>query len=183
MLRSDVMGVEVFLLALTASGDGAGAHFCVTLPLSSQRFRGMTWKHRTNFLKKSVFLPFWEGGDLSYRTRKSRWSRVGTSKILLDFYPVISLVRWTMVRIGKFAREVVKKIDTSIEDLPLIITISDTWKNHPKRLDFDNTIKWGTGIPKDRDDFDRREVWEWECHLVRIFLTLDLDCEKNTVWR
>jgi hypothetical protein len=30
--------------------------------------------------------------------------------------------------------------DTSIEDLPLIITISDTFKNHPKRLDFDNTI-------------------------------------------
>jgi hypothetical protein len=30
--------------------------------------------------------------------------------------------------------------DTSIGDLPLIITISDTWKNQPKRLDFDNTI-------------------------------------------
>ncbi len=31
--------------------------------------------------------------------------------------------------------------DTSIGDLPLIITISDTCKNQPKRLDFDNTIK------------------------------------------
>ena len=30
--------------------------------------------------------------------------------------------------------------DTSIGDLPLIITISDTCKNNPKRLDFDNTI-------------------------------------------
>ncbi len=30
--------------------------------------------------------------------------------------------------------------DTSIGDLPLIITISDTCKNQPKRLDFDNTI-------------------------------------------
>ena len=30
--------------------------------------------------------------------------------------------------------------DTSIGDLPLIITISDTGKNQPKRLDFDNTI-------------------------------------------
>jgi hypothetical protein len=30
--------------------------------------------------------------------------------------------------------------DTSIGDLPLIITISDTCKNEPKRLDFDNTI-------------------------------------------
>jgi hypothetical protein len=27
-----------------------------------------------------------------------------------------------------------------IGDLPLIITISDTWKNQPKRLDSDNTI-------------------------------------------
>jgi hypothetical protein len=30
--------------------------------------------------------------------------------------------------------------DTSIRDLPLIITISDTCKNQPKRLDSDNTI-------------------------------------------
>jgi hypothetical protein len=30
--------------------------------------------------------------------------------------------------------------DTSIGDLPLIITISDTCKNQPRRLDFDNTI-------------------------------------------
>jgi hypothetical protein len=28
--------------------------------------------------------------------------------------------------------------DTSTGDLPLIITISDTCKNHPKTLDFDN---------------------------------------------
>jgi hypothetical protein len=30
--------------------------------------------------------------------------------------------------------------DTSTGDLPLIITISDTCKNQPKRLDFDNSI-------------------------------------------
>ena len=30
--------------------------------------------------------------------------------------------------------------DTSIGDLPLIVTISDTCKNQTKRLDFDNTI-------------------------------------------
>jgi hypothetical protein len=30
--------------------------------------------------------------------------------------------------------------DTSTGDLPLIITISDTCKNQPNRLDFDNTI-------------------------------------------
>jgi hypothetical protein len=30
--------------------------------------------------------------------------------------------------------------DTSLRYLPLIINISDTCKNQPKRLDFDNTI-------------------------------------------
>jgi hypothetical protein len=59
-----------------------------------------------------------------------------------------------MGRLGKVGREVVEKRrdnqaqtwliitinDTSIGDLPLIITISDTCKNQPKRLDFDNTI-------------------------------------------
>jgi hypothetical protein len=30
--------------------------------------------------------------------------------------------------------------DTSIRDLPLIITISDTSKTQPKRIDSDNTI-------------------------------------------
>jgi hypothetical protein len=38
-------------------------------------------------------VPFLWGGILSQGTRKSRWSRVGTSKIILDFYPVICLVR------------------------------------------------------------------------------------------
>ena len=36
--------------------------------------------------------------------------------------------------------EFVTIIDTSIGDLPLIITISDTCKKQPKRLDSDNTI-------------------------------------------
>jgi hypothetical protein len=66
--------------------------------------------------------------------------RLGNSKIIsypiLDFYPVICLVRdnqaqtWLIITIN----------DTSIGDLPLIITISDTCKNQPKTLDFDNTI-------------------------------------------
>jgi hypothetical protein len=34
--------------------------------------------------------------------------------------------------------------DTSIGDLPLIITISDDCKNQTKRLDFDNTILLST---------------------------------------
>ena len=32
-------------------------------------------------------------GPVSYHLEKSRWSRVGTSKIILDFYPVNCLVR------------------------------------------------------------------------------------------
>jgi hypothetical protein len=58
-----------------------------------------------------------------------------------------------MGRLGKVGREVVKRLDylaetcliitindTSLGYLPLIINISDTCKNQPKRLDFDNTI-------------------------------------------
>jgi hypothetical protein len=35
----------------------------------------------------------------------------GNSKIILDFYPVICLVRWIMVRLKKVGREVVKTLD------------------------------------------------------------------------
>jgi hypothetical protein len=58
-----------------------------------------------------------------------------------------------MDRLGKVGREVVKNLDnqdetwliitindTSIGDLPLIITISDTRKNEIKRFDSENTI-------------------------------------------
>ena len=54
-----------------------------------------------------------------------------------------------MGTIRKVGREEVKKLetyliitinDTSIGDLSLIITISDTCKNQPKRLDLNNTI-------------------------------------------
>jgi hypothetical protein len=44
-----------------------------------------------------------------------------------------------MGRIGKVGREVTIN-DTSIGDLPLIITVSDTCKNQTKRLDSDNTF-------------------------------------------
>jgi hypothetical protein len=85
-----VMALVRAFLTPTASGDGAGAHFCVPLP-SSPHF--------------STTCPDSQG------TRKSRWSRVGSSKIILDFYPVICLVRWIMDRLGKVGREVVKKLD------------------------------------------------------------------------
>ncbi len=62
---------------------------------------------------------------------------MGTSKIILDFYFVICLVRCIMVRIA------------------LNITVSDTM--------YASRIHWvdrGTGTPKDRDEVNRREVCE-----------------------
>ena len=76
-----------------------------------------------------------------------------------------------------------------------------------ERLKAKNHIRWivrGTGTPKDRDEVNRREVWEcdgWVCDweaigvssilrlirntvvLMRIFPVLDLKCEKNVVRR
>ncbi len=50
--------------------------------------------------------------------------------------------------------------DTSIGDLPLIITISDTCKNQPKRLDFDNTINLSSLIVTlGRDRRRGRKLW------------------------
>jgi hypothetical protein len=37
--------------------------------------------------------------------------RVGTSRIILDLYHVTCLIQWSMGRIGKVGREVVKKLD------------------------------------------------------------------------
>ena len=44
VILSDVLGVEVFFLAPTVSGDGAGVCFCVLLPPSSPRFDGIPSK-------------------------------------------------------------------------------------------------------------------------------------------
>jgi hypothetical protein len=41
VFMSDVLGVEVFLLAPTVSGDDAGARFCESLSPSTTRFRDM----------------------------------------------------------------------------------------------------------------------------------------------
>ena len=57
-LLSDVLGVEVFFLAPTASGDGAGARFCAPLPPSPPPFRGMA--ENTQASSGKPFLPpFW----------------------------------------------------------------------------------------------------------------------------
>ncbi len=89
-------------------------------------------------------------------TKKSRWNRVGASKIILDFYPVIGLVRWIISRLAserlgemwwksliisdnQDETSLIITINyTSIGDLSLIMTIIDTGKNQTKRLDSDN---------------------------------------------
>ena len=56
---------------------------------------------------------------------------------------------WTeLERLGEKWRKglIITINDTSNGDLPLIVTISDTSKNHPKRFDFDNTINLSTLI-------------------------------------
>ncbi len=58
VLRSDVLGVEVFLFAPTVSGDDAVAHFCVSLSQSSPRFRDIPSKDFSRISWRSSFLPF-----------------------------------------------------------------------------------------------------------------------------
>ena len=60
VLLSDVLGVEVFLLAPTASGgDGAGPCFCAPLPPSPPsfptRFLGIALKTLDEFPSKAIF--------------------------------------------------------------------------------------------------------------------------------
>jgi hypothetical protein len=54
------------------------------------------------------------------------WERSGEKGLIISDNQVQT---WLIITIN----------DTSIGDLPLIITISDTCKNQPKRLDFDNS--------------------------------------------
>ena len=56
--------------------------------------------------------------------------------------------------------------DTSIGDLPLIITISDTCKNQPKRLDSDNTINLSSLIVSLAFHFISCEVGHPALHLI-----------------
>jgi hypothetical protein len=79
-------------LVSTVSDDGDGMRFSVSLPSLTPRFRyALKTLHdfpEANFLPLLLLLV-----DTQLSTRKSRWSRVGTSKVLLDFYPFIYLVR------------------------------------------------------------------------------------------
>jgi hypothetical protein len=88
-----VMTLVHAFLTSTVSGDDTGARFCVSLS-TSPHFSAACPEKTYEFPENPVFFyPFLWGGTLSQDTRKSRWSRVGTSKIELDFYFVICLVR------------------------------------------------------------------------------------------
>jgi hypothetical protein len=149
------------LLAPTASGDGAGERFCAPLP-PSPHFSGACPEDLTNFFffleNSSIFAllggPQVEGkevtvesggnfedyklvyirflschlfGPVNHGQTWKGWERSGDKGLIInDNQPQT----WLIITIN----------DTSIGDLPLIITISDTCKNQPKRLDFDNTI-------------------------------------------
>jgi hypothetical protein len=68
------------LLAPTASGDGAGERSCASLP-PSPHFPGACQTRLEELKKSSIFTLFW-GDPQVEGTKKSRWSRVGTSKII-----------------------------------------------------------------------------------------------------
>ena len=70
------------LLAPTASGDGAGERFCAPLP-PSPHFSGACPEKTGRISENSSIFTLFYGGDPQVEgTRKSRWSRVGTSKII-----------------------------------------------------------------------------------------------------
>jgi hypothetical protein len=82
VLLSDVLGVEIFFLATTASGNGADARFCVTLPPSPPRF----------FCIRKILQVLNHFFFVGWRSHEEV-TVVGTSKIVLVFYPVNCLVR------------------------------------------------------------------------------------------
>ncbi len=101
---------------------------------SSPRFRGdIPWKH-IEFPEIKFFNPFflwwlgrscvWSGESWSELKRLGEkwWKSLIISDNQVETYLIITIN------------------DTSIGDLPLIITNSDTYKNQTKRIDFDNTI-------------------------------------------
>jgi hypothetical protein len=73
------------LLAPTESGDGAGERFCAPLP-PSPHFSGAYVRETDEFLffleHWSIFWSTFWSGTTMWKALKSRWSRVGTSKII-----------------------------------------------------------------------------------------------------
>ncbi len=66
-------------------------------------------------------------GPVNHGQTWKAWERSGDKGLIINDNQAQT---WLIITIN----------DTSIGDHPLIITISDTCKNQPKRLDFDNTI-------------------------------------------
>jgi hypothetical protein len=68
--------------------------------------------------------------------------------------------------------------DTSNGDLPLIITISDTCKNHPKSLDSDNTINLSSLIVSlvEHLKIKTRLIYERLCDLETIGTPSNILC-------
>ncbi len=127
MLLSDVLGVEVFLLAPTVSGgNGVGPRFCVPLspspPSFPPRFFGIALK-----TLDELFLFCHLFGPVNHGQNWKGWERSGEKGLIISDNQAQTCLIITIN-------------DTSTGDLPLIITISVTCKNQPKRFDFDNTI-------------------------------------------
>ena len=80
-----------------------------------------------NFEDYIRFLSCHLFGPVNHGQNWKGWERSGEKGLIISDNQAQT---WLIITIN----------DTSIGDLPLIITISDTCKNQPKRLDFDNTI-------------------------------------------
>ena len=110
------------LLAPTASGDGAWERFCAPLPLQE-----VTVESGGNFEDYVRFSSCHRFGPVNHGQYWKGWERSGEKGLIISDNQAQTCLIITIN-------------DTSTGDLPLIITISDTCKNQPKRLDFDNTI-------------------------------------------
>ena len=118
------------ILPPTASGDGAGARFVSTDCVRRWRWCALlcaTAAFAGNFEDYIRFLSCHLFGPVNHGQTWKGWERSGEKGLIISDNQAQT---WLIITIN----------DTSIGDLPLIITISDTCKNQPKRLDFDNTI-------------------------------------------
>jgi hypothetical protein len=102
-------------------GPQSGRHLEVTVELG-----GNFEDYKLVYIR---FLSCHLFGPVNHGQTWKGWERNGEKGLIISDNQA-QLVTWLIITIN----------DTSIGDLPLIITISDTCKNQPKRLDFDNTI-------------------------------------------
>ena len=110
---------SIFTLFLWGGTPSSRRHWEVTVE-SGGNFEDYKLAY-IRFLSCHLFGPVNHG-----KTWKG-WERSGEKSLIISDNQAQT---WLIITIN----------DTSIGDLPLIITISDTWKNQTKRLDSDNTI-------------------------------------------